>query len=103
MHRLGAQGADLARRVAALERRQIHHPDREVQGPELGGLLDRAPLEALDPQLDAHLVDGGLAPEHAPEGSRAAACPRLDELAGALAGDGVGLPEGHGTVRIHRA
>ena len=101
--RLRAQRPDLARRVAALEGREIHHPDREVEGPQLRGLLDRAALEALDAQLDADLVDRGLAPEHAPERPRAPAGPRADELAGALAGDRVGLPDGHGTVRIHRA
>ena len=41
MDALGAQRPDLARRVLALEGRQIHHPDREVEGPQLRGLLDR--------------------------------------------------------------
>ena len=36
LDRLGAQGPDLARRVLSLERRQVHHPDCQVEGPQLG-------------------------------------------------------------------
>src|SRR6185503_8810797 len=83
---LGAHRPDLAGCVLALEGRQIHHPDRQVEGPQLGGLLDRAALQALDAELDAHLVDRRLAAEDAAEGARTAARPGPDELAGALAG-----------------
>src|SRR5262249_29113840 len=100
--RLRAQRPDLAWRVAALERREVDHPDREVERPQLGRLLDRAPLQALDARLDPDLVDGGEPAEDAAERSRAPARPRVDELAGTLAGEGVWLPDGHGTVRIHR-
>jgi len=40
--RLGAQRGHLAGRVRALERRQVHAADREVERPELRGFLDRA-------------------------------------------------------------
>src|SRR6185436_20125923 len=98
--RLGAQRPDLARRVPALERGEVHHPDREVERPQLRRLLDRAALQALDAQFDADLVDRGLASEDAPERSRPATRPGPDELAGTLAGDRVWLPDGHGSGRI---
>ena len=37
--RLGAQAANLARRVRTLERGQVDHPDGEVQGAHLGVVL----------------------------------------------------------------
>ena len=43
--------------VLPLERGQVHHPDREVQRPHLGRLLDGALLERIDPLVDADLVD----------------------------------------------
>ena len=58
VHGLGAQGGDLARRVRALERRQIHHPDREVEGGELRTLLDRALRELARACLERDRVDG---------------------------------------------
>src|SRR5207247_1284596 len=81
---------------------EVHHPDGEVERPHLGRLLDRAALEGLDPQLDPDLVDCRLSAEHAAERAWTAACPRPDQLAGALPRDRVGLPDGHGTGRIHR-
>ena len=58
MHRLGAERRDLARRVGSLERRQIHHPDREVEGRELRALLDRALRELAGAGLERNRVDG---------------------------------------------
>ena len=87
-HRLDAQRADLARRVLSLERRQIHHPDREVERPHLRGLLDRPALERVDPLLDADLVDRGDPPEQAAErvaGARPSQA--TDQLVRALAGE----------------
>src|SRR3989442_909312 len=55
MDRLRREAPDLARGVAALEGRQIDHPDREVEGPQLRGLLDRAALQRVDAQLDSDL------------------------------------------------
>src|SRR5439155_17842892 len=100
MHSLGAQRPDLARRVATLERREIHHPDREVERPELGGLLDRPFAQRLDTLLDADLVDRGDTAQQAAEMS-GPVVPGPDELVGALAGRRVGTADcGHGTVRI---
>ena len=48
---------DLARRVRALERRQIHHPDGEVEREQLRLALDRALGERRRPLLDGHRVD----------------------------------------------
>ena len=101
MDRLRAERPDLARRVLPLEGRQIDHPDREVERPELRGLLDRALLERVDPLLDADLVDRADPPEQAAERA-GPAVPRAHELVGALAGEGVGaMGGGHGTARIH--
>jgi hypothetical protein len=102
VHRLRAERPDLARRVLPLEGRQVHHPDREIERPELGLPLDRALLQAVDPFLDADLIDRADPAEQAAEGARPAV-PRADELVGALAGEGVrAVGGGHGTVRIHR-
>ena len=63
-------------------------------------LLDRALLQRVDALLDADLVDGGDPAEQGAQRARPAV-PRADELAGALAGEGVGsMGGGHGTVRI---
>ena len=100
-HRLDAQRPDLARRVLPLERGQVHHRDREVERPQLRRLLDRAPLERIDPLLDADLVDRGDPPEQAAE-RPGTAVPGTDQLVGALAGECVGASRGgHGTERIH--
>ena len=58
VHRLRAQGGDLARRVRAFEGRQIHHPDREVERGELRALLDRALRELARAGLERDRVDG---------------------------------------------
>ena len=67
-HRLDAQRPDLARRVLPLERGEIHHPDRQVERPQLRCLLDRAALQRIDPRVDPDLVDGGDPSEQAAEG-----------------------------------
>ena len=84
-HRLDAHRPDLARRVLPLERRQVHHRDRELERPQLRRLLDRAPLEQIDPLLHPDLVDGGDPPEQAAQ-RPGPAVPRTDQLVGALAG-----------------
>ena len=58
MHRLGAERRHLARRIGTLERRQIHHPDREVEGCELRALLDRAFRELAGAGLERNGIDG---------------------------------------------
>ena len=62
-HRLRAERGDLARRVGALERRQVHHPDGEVEREELRLALDRAGGERGRALLDGDLVDGADARE----------------------------------------
>src|SRR5262249_9091144 len=42
----------------ALERRQVHHPDREVEREDLRLALDRALREAAGPLLERDGVDG---------------------------------------------
>ena len=105
-HRLDAQRPDLARRVLPLEGRQVHHPDREVERPELRRPLDRAPLERVDPLLDPDLVDRADPADQAAERAADRARSRIpgpDQLVRALAGGAVGaLGGGHGTERIHR-
>ena len=101
-HRLDAHRPDLARRVLPLERRQIHHRDREVERPHLRRLLDRAALERIDPLLDADLVDRA-SPARAGCRAGPGGHPRPDQLVGALAGRAVGASgRRHGTERIHR-
>ena len=56
---LGAQGLDLARGVGALERREVDHPDRQVDGPRLGVGLDRPGGERGGALVGADLVDAG--------------------------------------------
>ncbi len=100
-HRLDAHRPDLARRVLSLEGRQVHHRDRELERPQLRRLLDRAPLERIDPLLDADLVDRGDPPEQAAE-RPGTAVPGTDQLVGALTGRVIGASRGgHGTERIH--
>ena len=100
--RLGAQRPDLARGVLPLERGQVDHPDRQVERPQLRGLLDRALLERLDPLVDPDLVDRADPSEQPAERAR----PPVegpDELVGALPGEPVrSLDRRHRAVRIHR-
>ena len=56
-HRLGTERRHLAGRVGALERRQVHHPDREIERRELRTLLDRALGELAGPGLERDRVD----------------------------------------------
>ena len=56
-HRLRAERGHLPGRVRALERRQIHHPDGEVEREELRLPLDRAARERRRALLDRDLVD----------------------------------------------
>ncbi len=55
--RLRAQRGDLAGRVGTLERRQIHHPDREVERRKLRALLDRSFRELPGAGLERDRVD----------------------------------------------
>ena len=57
-HRLRAERGDLAGRVGALERRQVHHPDGEVVGLQLRVLLDRALGQRRGALLERDGVDG---------------------------------------------
>ena len=57
-HRLRAERRHLAGRVRPLERRQIHHPDRELERRELRPLLDRPLRELAGPRLERDRVDG---------------------------------------------
>ena len=100
-HGLDAHRPDLAGRVLPLEGGQVHHRDRQLERPHLRGLLDRAPLERIDPLLDPDLVDRGDPPEQTAERPRAPV-PGPDQLVGMLTGGRIGAPGGrHGTVRIH--
>src|SRR6188474_3827688 len=93
MHALGTQGANLALRVFALERGQVHHPDREIERPQLGFALDRALLEAVDPLLYADLVHAPDPLDHALD-ALAPADPGTYERAGlALSRSGRGCLE----------
>ena len=56
-HGLRAERRDLARRVGALERREIHAADREVEREQLRLALDRALRELARASLDGDLVD----------------------------------------------
>ena len=56
--RLRAEGGDLAGRVGALERRQVHHPHGEVVRLQLRVLLDRALGERGGALLERDGVDG---------------------------------------------
>ena len=103
VHPLLAQRADLARRVLPLEGREIHHPDREVERPDLRCLLDRPLLERRRPAP-------GRRPDR-PASPGPASVPRLagarvvraDELVGALAGGAVaGDGRRHG-LRVYPA
>ena len=57
VHRLRGEGAHLARGVLALEGGQVDHPDRQVDGPRLGGGLDRAGPETGCTRFGTDLVD----------------------------------------------
>jgi hypothetical protein len=56
---LRAHRADLPAGVHALEGREVHHADRQVDGPRLGVVLDRARAEGCDSRVRADLVDPG--------------------------------------------
>ena len=58
---LRAQAQHLARRVGSLERGEVDHADRHLEGPELGGGLDRAGRQRGRPRLGPDLVDPGQA------------------------------------------
>ena len=58
MHRLRAQRRHLAGRVGSLERRQVHHPDRQIERGELRSLLDRALGELAGTRLERDGIDG---------------------------------------------
>jgi hypothetical protein len=57
MDRLRGERGDLARRVGALERREVHHPHGELERLELRLALDRALAERRRPLLERDLVD----------------------------------------------
>ena len=64
---LGAERRDLAGGVCPLQRGQVHHPDRQLQRPDLRRLLDRPLAELGRPRLDGDLVDGAHAAHQGPE------------------------------------
>ena len=66
-HRLGGEGAHLAGGVLALERGEVDHPDRQVDGVLLGGGLDRPGAELRCPRLGADLVHTREPVEEAPQ------------------------------------
>src|SRR4029450_11934270 len=84
--RLCGERPDLARRVLALERREVDHPDRQIEGPELRSFLDRALLQRVDPFVDADLVDGADPTEEAAQ-RPGSPVPGADKLASLLAGE----------------
>jgi hypothetical protein len=53
-------GPDLARRVGALERGEVHAADRQIERGALVSLLDRPPGEGGGPLLETDRVDGGM-------------------------------------------
>ena len=57
--RLAGQVAYLARGVGALQRGQVDHRDGQVDGRQLGGLLDRPGGQPGGPLLDPDRVDAG--------------------------------------------
>ena len=104
VHRLRAEGPDLAR--ACPSPRGSSDPSSGSRGraprASTAFLIERF-FSAVDPLLDADLVDRADPAEQAAERARPAV-PRADELVGALAGERVRASGGgHGTVRIHRA
>src|SRR4029450_10227194 len=56
--RLGGKGSDLPRRVLTLERRQVHHPDRELEREDLRVPLDRTPRQRRGALFQRDSVDG---------------------------------------------
>src|SRR6202521_1323364 len=58
---LRAERRHFAWRVRSLESRQVHASHRQVERPELGGLLDRALGERGGALVDAYLVDAAHA------------------------------------------
>jgi len=62
-----AKRLDLARRVLALERREIDHRGRELEAEKLRTLLDAAGRVFGDALLDAHKIDRADFIEQAPE------------------------------------
>src|SRR3990172_91053 len=64
-HRLRAHRHDLAHGIRALERREVHRADREVERPELGLPLDRALRERGGPLLESYRVHGRHARDQA--------------------------------------
>ena len=61
---LRAEVADLARRVGALERREVEHRDGQADALLLGGRLDRALAERGGALLDPDAVDVGKTADH---------------------------------------
>ena len=81
---LGAQSArTLPVGVLPLERGQVHHPDGELERPDLGCLLDGPLLERVDALVDAHLVHAADAVEQR-AGRPRPADPGVDERGGLL-------------------
>ena len=64
---LAASAADLAGGVGSLQRREVDHRDREVDGPGLRRRLDRAGAEHGGARLGADLVDAGQAVQEGAE------------------------------------
>ncbi len=57
-HGLGAHRPHLAGRVGPFQRRQVHHPDRELEREDLRLALDRALGELGRPRFEGDRVDG---------------------------------------------
>ena len=58
VNRFLAQLPDLARRILALERRQVDHAENQLERLDFRGRLDGTAGEARDALVDADLVDG---------------------------------------------
>ncbi len=85
---LGGQRADGALGVRALERREVDHPDGQVERPALAGVLDRAGAEHGGAGVRADLVDPGQTVQPAAQ-------------AGVVPGDLVERAPGHGRHAVN--
>ena len=105
VHGLDAQRPDLAGRVLPLERRQIHHPDGQVEGPQLRRLLDRPPLRARRraprrPTWSTVETRPSRLPSGSPIERVRPSQARMSSLARSRARVSGALGGGHGTERI---
>ena len=80
-HRLAGQIAHLSGRISAFQGREIDHRDRQVDGRQLRGPLDRPSGQPGSPLLDPDGVDAGKPEQEAPQRGRRSLLRRPSELA----------------------